>query len=218
MISQSYRLRAPAWWEHRPPVHPSRWLPALRSEDAHLREGDVLSPPAGMLSATRAHARTTTTTPHPVPGQGRGHPGGGGTFPPPATPPAKNHEASLSTRRARDMEVIARADLRNRKKWQRIVDAGARAPDIDDEGNPHPEVPPPPGFSSWREYQIACDFRRPGKLAPAYVQVAARVATEGQKADAHQGAPPNLNVDVQIYVRSDVSPYPVIDLDPIRRR
>lgn len=171
-----------------------------------------------MLSATRTHAHASATTPTPTPGLGRGPSGEGGSFPLPASTPAKYTPANPLTRLAKDLEVLARADRRNRRKWQRIVEAGARAADLNDDNQPHASTPPPPGFGSWREYQIACDFRQPGKLAPAYVQVAARMATEGMKADSHQGPPPSLNVDVQIVLRKDTTEYPVVDLDPVSRR
>lgn len=219
MISRAAPLQAPAWFKHRPLIHPSRWLPAISNDSATLAEPDSHSAPAGTLSATRAHTHASTTTPHPMPLPGRGHPGEAASLPSPATSPAKLRAPSPLTRMAKDLELLARADRRNRRKWQRIVEAGSRAADLDESNNPHSDAdPPPPGFESWREYQIACDFRKPGKFAPAYVQVAARMADAGMKADAHTGPPPSLNVDVQIVLRKDVHEYPVVDLDPVRRR
>lgn len=120
------------------------------------------------------------------------------------------------------MEVLRRADQRNRRKWQRILGAMALAPDLDDENMPHGDVTlDPRGIPvGWRprEYQIAKDAKKSPKVAPMYLQVAARVASEGQRSDQNNLAPPNLNVDVQVFVRSDVTEYQIVELDPVGRR
>lgn len=97
----------------------------------------------------------------------------------------------------------------------------AAAPDLDDSNIPHEGVYGPNGVpAGWspRKFQIAKDAKKSPKVAPMYLQVAARVASEGQRADRDLHAPPNLNVDVQVFVRSEVLEYPVVDLDPVKRR
>lgn len=134
-----------------------------------------------------------------------------------SSPPAKNTKRGGLTREARDLEVLKRADQRNRRKWQRVLGSMARASELNDDGSTVAALEVPPGWTP-QEYRIALDARRNGREAPKYLDAAIKVATEAQRLDSLGPQVPELAVDVKIYVRQDVVNYPVVDLDPTARK
>lgn len=116
---------------------------------------------------------------------------------------------ALSRLHRAQLDVVARADAKLRRKAAKVVAASARAAELDDEGRPVTFAPE--GFTP-QEYNIAMDARKPMKQAPGYLAIMGRVFDSYARKDAAQEAAPQLNVAVKFYVNSEIKQYATVDL------